>query len=273
MKRRKLVLTLLACLLVLGAAGALLAAGRRPFRGLEGADIASATVWLTPPDVTVAVPDTEALAALLREAVVYRRDDSYVEYTGQGVVYTVRLADGTTREITAFSPFLIVDGVGYRTKHEPCEALNRYANELLQADDAAFVLASPPAGWVYSGTGSVGGVLGTYSWRTREADGSVTSAEADSPHPLDCRELLAGLDTESAEAEFQWAVPPDELVSVRCWPDSRWGDTTAESTAVPAAGTAVSLRPGGWIYEVEARWEDRGYGGGTARYLFYIVRA
>ena len=41
------------------------------------------------------------------------------------------MTDGTQREIVAFSPFLVIDGVGYRAAHAPCEALNRYANELL----------------------------------------------------------------------------------------------------------------------------------------------
>jgi hypothetical protein len=31
---------------------------------------------------------------------------------------------------TAYNPFFIIDAVGYRTKYEPCEKLNLWANEL-----------------------------------------------------------------------------------------------------------------------------------------------
>lgn len=115
------------------AAGLLLLRGHRPFRGLEAAEIASASVHLTPPDVTIELDrtDIETLAALLREVRVTRRDGSYTDYDGQGVLFTLSMADGTTAEIAAYNPFLVVDGVGYRTAYEPCEALNRFANGLL----------------------------------------------------------------------------------------------------------------------------------------------
>jgi hypothetical protein len=38
-------------------------------------------------------------------------------------------------QITAFYPFVIIDGVGYKCKYEPCEALNNYANELRNVID------------------------------------------------------------------------------------------------------------------------------------------
>ena len=118
------------CLLMWYALGR----GDRPFSDLEGADLVSAIVHLSPPDVTLELDRTEMeeLAGLLREVVVYRRDDSWTEYTGQAVTYTLELADGRTCTVTDYNPFLILDGVGYRTKYEPCEALNSFGNRLLR---------------------------------------------------------------------------------------------------------------------------------------------
>ena len=65
--------------------------GRRPFRSLEGDDIVSATVRLRPPDVTLVVEDTDELARLISEAVVYRRYGSFTNYSGQGAEYTLTL--------------------------------------------------------------------------------------------------------------------------------------------------------------------------------------
>ena len=107
--------------------------GRRPFRGLDPSSIVSASVRLIPPDETLPVPDTGKLAELLREQVIYRRDSSYTEYAGQAVIFTLELTDGTARQVMAYNPFLIIDGVGYRCEYQPCEALNQYGNDLLRS--------------------------------------------------------------------------------------------------------------------------------------------
>ena len=59
------------------------------------------------------------------------KDNSYTEYAGQAVIFTLSLADGSQVEIIAYNPFIIIDGIGYKCKYEPCEALNHYANELM----------------------------------------------------------------------------------------------------------------------------------------------
>ena len=80
----------------------------------------------------IRLPETETLAGYLRDVVIYQKDDSYTEYAGQGVIYTLTMTDGTQTTVMAYNPFLVIDGVGYRTKYQPCEALNGYANRLLQ---------------------------------------------------------------------------------------------------------------------------------------------
>lgn len=105
--------------------------GKRPFKDLKGTDIVSASVELMPPDVKLEISDREKLAELLSSVVIYRQDDSYKDYAGQAAVFTLVMEDGTAVEITDYTPFVIIDGVGYKAKYEPCEALNSYANTLL----------------------------------------------------------------------------------------------------------------------------------------------
>ena len=109
-----------------------LAVGRRPFRNLEASDIQSAAVELLPPDVTIQLDrdEIDTLASLLREVRVTRRDDSYVGYDGQAVRFILTLTDGGTTTVTAYNPFLIIDGRGWRTAYGPCEALNAFGNRL-----------------------------------------------------------------------------------------------------------------------------------------------
>ena len=132
-KRYILIVGVVLAVLLALAAG-LLFRGRRPFRDLEAADIAAASVTLMPPDVTLELDSAEirTLAKLLGELRITRPDQSYTEYAGQAIQFTVTFADGTKTEVTDYNPFLIIDGTGWRTAYGPCEALNRFANELLR---------------------------------------------------------------------------------------------------------------------------------------------
>lgn len=135
--RKKKIWIILPCALLLGLALCLLSRGKRPFRALDASQIAYAQVQLLPPDKTVEIADTEALAALLRDVVIYERDDSYTEYSGQAVIFTLTMTDETQVEVMAYNPFLVIDGAGYKTKYAPCEALNGYGNQLLGTEYAA----------------------------------------------------------------------------------------------------------------------------------------
>ena len=119
---------------LLAVAAGLLLRGRRPFRDLEAADITAASVTLMPPDVTLELDGTEigTLAELLGDLRITWPDQSYTEYAGQAVRFTVTFADGTETEVTDYNPVLIIDGTGWRTAYGPCEALNSFANELLR---------------------------------------------------------------------------------------------------------------------------------------------
>lgn len=137
--RKKVWIGALFCIVLCCAALCLLIGGRdtpgrQPFRDLKVSDIAAAEVRLSPPDVTVAVTDLERLAELLRAVEIGKRDDSWREYAGQAAAFTLTMTDGSTRTVVAFSPFTILDGVSYQAEHDPCEALNRFANELLESN-------------------------------------------------------------------------------------------------------------------------------------------
>ena len=108
-------------------------AGKKPFKDLEASNIISASVRLSPPDKTIQIIDLDELATYLNDVVIYGEDNSYTEYAGQGVIFTIAKADGTQTEVMAYNPFLVIDGIGYKTKYKPCEALNAYANRLLNA--------------------------------------------------------------------------------------------------------------------------------------------
>ncbi|WP_343208582.1 hypothetical protein [Anaerolentibacter hominis] len=132
--KRKLILAgvLLLLLIVGGLLGKKFLIGTRPFRNLSAEDIKSADVELIPPGVIIQIGQKKLpeLVDILNRTVIYQEDNSYVEYDGQGVVFTIRKTDGTQVTVIAYNPFLVIDGVGYRTKYGPCQDLSSFANDL-----------------------------------------------------------------------------------------------------------------------------------------------
>lgn len=240
----------------------------RPFQELKGENIASASVELTPPGETVEVEDLEELADLLRETVIYEEDNSYSQYNGQAVTFTLAMADGTETRVMAYSPFLVINGVGYRTEYEPCEALNAYANLLLEGP--AIDRREPPACTVEIGGASVQAMRGGFSWAWETGDG-MEALIADSAHPLDCQNLLPPFSTGEGTAALTFELVPTEIETVQCWPDTCWGEPTSAGEALPVEDGVFPLKEGGWIYEIQARWDGGNGSGGTAGYAVYLV--
>ena len=113
----------------------ILAGGRlRPFRGLDASEIRSVTVRCVPPDeqAELTAGQITELMGLLRVAVIYQKDDSCTEYSGQSVSFTLEKTDGAVSTVVAFSPFMAVDGVWYRAKQGPCEDLSAFGNRVLE---------------------------------------------------------------------------------------------------------------------------------------------
>ncbi len=134
MRKKTMITILLLCILSAVVIMIIFAVvgGRKPYKDLEAVQIESATVQLSPPDKTIQIMEIKELVDLLKDVVIYNEDHSYTEYSGQGVTFTLVMTDGTQTSIMAYNPFLVIDGVGYKTKYEPCEALNHYANMLLE---------------------------------------------------------------------------------------------------------------------------------------------
>lgn len=81
------------CALAVCVAGVVLLIGRgkKPYRNLDASQIISATVRLTPPDKTIQITEIKELVEYLEDVVIYNKDNSYTEYAGQGVTFTLTI--------------------------------------------------------------------------------------------------------------------------------------------------------------------------------------
>lgn len=134
MKKKVLIAALCVLFLAGGILTKLYLIGTKPLRGLSANEITAATVELYPPDATMELTQEEIkeLVPILNRVVTYRRDDTYRESAGQAVIFTLTKTDGVHLRVQAYNPFIVIDGVGYRTKYGPCEELNQLGNDLLR---------------------------------------------------------------------------------------------------------------------------------------------
>lgn len=135
MKKKVLIAVLFALVLAGGVLAKLYLIGDRPLRDLELGEVTTAIVELYPPDATLELTQEEIkeLVPILSRVVTYQRDDTYNESCGQAVIFTLTRANGTQLRVQAYNPFIVIDGVGYRTKYEPCQDLNQLGNDILRA--------------------------------------------------------------------------------------------------------------------------------------------
>lgn len=104
---------------------------KKPFNSLKASDIESVSVRLLPPDKTVSVKDFEELVSYLYDIEIYAQSDN--DYTGQTIIFDIKMKDGTEINIQECSPIIKINDVSYLMKYEPNDELNIYANSLLNA--------------------------------------------------------------------------------------------------------------------------------------------
>lgn len=114
-----------------------------------------------------------------------------------------------------------------------------------------------------------------YQWTYESSDGTVCAVIADQAgRPLEQRftETIVIDSGHDLLVKLDWETAPTS-VTCTCWPDTVWKNSrTPEDAVVSPAGFVFYAKPGGYVYEIAAQWEDTGAGYyGTANYYVYII--
>lgn len=135
-------------------------------------------------------------------------------------------------------------------------------------------LEEPPELRIVSDDGTVTAIGGNYDWTVENALGSASSTISCGAHPLDCQNFVETLFTDDPTVELDFAVRGDYVYDVECWSDEHWGNMNAESETAELTSVNdtlnVTLKQGGWVYQVTAKWERKHYNG-TCSYVFHVV--
>ncbi len=136
------------------------------------------------------------------------------------------------------------------------------------ADKSEKTYVKPPVLTVECGDKQVTTLLGTHTWNWTDLNGRGQGIASDHPHPLNIKEHVPVLNAVEKEATLQFEDAPD-TVSVVCWSDEHWNDTTADGEEIAAIENSFKLRNGCYIYQVRANWNDKTKHNGEATYSFY----
>lgn len=108
-------------------------AAKKPYAKISREDITEVSIIygeLEPYKLTN--QETDRFLELLREIIIYQRDDTYVEYNGVGCegYFCVKMKNGKELNITPGNPFFIINKKGYRTEYKPCDKLSQFHYEI-----------------------------------------------------------------------------------------------------------------------------------------------
>ena len=150
----------------------------------------------------------------------------------------------------------------------------------------------PPELVVICGEEQVTALKGTYSWKYSNEDGTCTGVEADSAHPLECKEIMPELQLPHSnkssidvfKANFRFGITPDE-VEVHFWGTDCWNMPSEEGYELEVQAIEADYVDGSYstnyyaklweqniVYEVIAKWTSSEEYSGTVHYSFYTAR-
>lgn len=153
----------------------------------------------------------------------------------------------------------------------------------------------PPKGTLSTPDGEVTLTPAGYSWTAQGSDGTATCViadQADRPPDQDALKPVK-VSYEHAETVYatapgsdasaptnslgylmtpQWEAAPSS-VTYTCWPETIWKNSSVrQEEVVTREAFSFYAKPGGYIYELTATWDDTGVGYyGSANYYVYIV--
>ena len=174
------------------------------------------------------------------------------------------------------------------------DGLPSYMDDKVVIPQTEAEFKEPPAGKIITPESEADLRVGGYSWiysLSNGLDNATIADQAGRPIP---KEVLTPVTISSQFAEtvyapvpgtdtyaptnslgylvkLAWEVEPT-TVTYACWPESVWVKENVEEESVVSQDGAFYAKPGGYVYEIVATWEDTGKGyHGSANYYICMV--
>ena len=178
--------------------------------------------------------------------------------------------------------------------HLYVDGLPAYMDDKVVIPQTEAEFKEPPVGTIRTPEGDADLRLGGYDWIYSLGNGLDNATIADQAGRPIPKEVLTPVTISSQFAEtvyapvpgtdtyaptnslgylvkLAWEVEPT-TVTYACWPESVWAKENVEEESVVSQDGAFYAKPGGYVYEIVATWDDTGKGyHGSANYYVYIV--
>lgn len=232
------------------------------------------------------------IAVILLVPIPHRlKDGGSVEY--KAILYTVKSVHQIDHNnATGYIDGTIIKILGIEVFNNTDLSQNNNSS-IGGSTNSEIALNRPPELTILYGKESIKALRGTTSWTYANDDGTSTSEESDSLHPLQAKDYMTPLSllpstlssANPLEVNLRWDYVPDE-VTVHCWSEECWGQTgdynnTSEEIPVKILMIdsdgetepiiTTELKDGNYIYEVTAEWNSYDKFSGTAHYSFYTI--
>ena len=134
-KSKKLLITAVVILAIVSAIIGWLLYSDRPFETITANGIEEIKVYAIPPDAEVVLSEAEVerVIPLLQNLKVSKLGYKVFALIGQTITITIKETNGTIIEISNVGNVqIIIDGRSYRADYESAEAINNFANKVLE---------------------------------------------------------------------------------------------------------------------------------------------
>ena len=134
-KSKKLMIIGVVILAIVSAIFGWLLCSDRPFETITANEIEEIKVYAIPPDAEVVLSEAEVerVIPLLQNLKVSKPGYKVFALSGQTIKITIKETDGTIIEISNVGNVqIIIDGRSYRADYESAEAINNFANKVLE---------------------------------------------------------------------------------------------------------------------------------------------
>jgi len=112
----------------------LLQKGDKPFESLKSEDVEKIELLVNPANKITEITKKEQINKIintLNKIVKNEVDSSWGSYNGQYIQYTIIKKNNEIIKIGVLSPFVTIDGIGYKLTNNVCEELNDLANSII----------------------------------------------------------------------------------------------------------------------------------------------
>ncbi len=130
--KKKITVILVSAVIVIAIVSVVLSLLKKPYKDLTADSIVSARVTFKPDGTEVPITDTEAFAQVISSLKTHGKYKEYGNLDGQTVTFEAQLTDGEMISVSVLSPYVSINGTGYKVSDGQCEELSEYARSLVE---------------------------------------------------------------------------------------------------------------------------------------------